>query len=413
MSKNQEMFYMDTDLLVPYENNPRKNDKAVDIVAKSISEFGFKVPIIIDKNNVIVCGHTRLKAAKKLGIKSVPVIIADDLSEDQIKAFRLVDNKTSELASWDDELLIQELMNIQLDMTQFKFEEPLKLSDDDFDMDEAVESVKEPVSQRGQIWCLGEHRLICGDSTTDDVKVLMGDLKADLYVSDPPYNVAVENSQGMTIENDDMGDSEFREFLNKAFGQVYDALKEGGAFYIWHGDTEGLNFRAACKENGLILKENLIWVKNQFILGRQDYQWQHEPCLYGWKEGAGHYFTTNRKQSTVIDDSTPLDMMTKEELIELIQTTVLRYDKPLKNTDHPTMKPVPLIERLVRNSSRKGEIVLDTFGGSGSTLIACENLGRKCFMVEYDPKYVDVIIKRWESLTGKKAVLLDGKDSAA
>lgn len=396
---------MDINQLIPYENNPRKNDKAVEIVAKSINEFGFKVPIIIDKNNVIVCGHTRYKAAKKLGLTDVPVIVADDLTDDQVKAFRLVDNKTSELASWDEELLIQELLDIELDMTEFNFEEPLLNDDDDFNVDEAIESIVEPVSKRGQIWLLGDHRLICGDSTTDDVKVLMNGKKADLYLSDPPYNVAVKNSQGMTIENDDMGDSEFREFLDKAFYQVTNALKAGGAFYIWHADTEGLNFRAAALANGLTIKQNLIWVKNQFIMGRQDYQWQHEPCLYGWKDGASHYFTRNRKQPTVLDDATPLDMLTKEELIELVQTSILRYDKPLKNTDHPTMKPVPLIERLIRNSSRKGQLVLDTFGGSGTTLIASEKLERQCYMVEYDPKYVDVIIERWQQLTGGKAVL--------
>ena len=396
---------MDINQIIPYENNPRKNDKAVDIVAKSISEFGFKVPIVIDKNNVIVCGHTRYKAAKKLGLTDIPVIVADDLTDDQIKAFRLVDNKTSEIASWDDELLIQELMNIELDMTTFNFEEPLEVGEDDFDIDEAIDSITTPVSKGGQIWILGNHRLICGDSTTDDVLRLMNGRKADLYLSDPPYNVAVSNSQGMTIQNDDMGDSEFREFLSKAFYQVSNALKVGGAFYIWHADTEGLNFRAAALANGLTIKQNLIWVKNQFIMGRQDYQWQHEPCLYGWKEGASHYFTRNRKQATVLDDSTPLDMLTKEELIELIQTTVLRYDKPTKNTDHPTMKPVPLIERLIRNSSRKGQLVLDTFGGSGTTLIASEKLERQCYMVEYDPKYVDVIIERWQQLTGGKAVL--------
>lgn len=375
-------------------------------MAKSIDEFGFKVPIIIDKNNVIVCGHTRYKAAKKLGLTDIPVIVADDLTDDQIKAFRLVDNKTSEIATWNDELLIQELMDIKLDMTSFNFEEPLVVSEDDFNIDEAIESITEPVAKSGQIWLLGKHRLMCGDSTTNAVERLFEGKKADLYISDPPYNVAVENSQGMTIQNDDMGDSEFREFLTKAFYQVSQVLKPGGAFYVWHADTEGLNFRHALAVNNLTLKQNLIWVKNQFIMGRQDYQWQHEPCLYGWKEGASHYFTRNRKQSSVIDDATPLEMLTKEELLELIQPTILRYDKPLKNTDHPTMKPIGLIERLVRNSSRKNELVFDSFGGSGTTLLACEKLDRECYMVEYDPKYVDVIIERWQQLTGGKAVLL-------
>lgn len=399
---------MNIELLIPYENNPRNNDKAVEAVARSIKEFGFKVPIIIDKNNVIVAGHTRLKAAKKLGLKDVPVIVADDLTEDQIKAFRLADNKVSEIATWNDELLLEELKSIEFDMTLFNFEEPLLDNDgEDFDIDEAIESISVPVSKRGQIWLLGGHKLICGDSTTDDVLTLMNGEKADLYLSDPPYNVAISNSQGMTIENDDMSDSEFKEFLNKAFYQVERVLKDGAAFYVFHADSEGFNFRAALLENNLPIKQNLIWVKNSFSMGRQDYQWQHEPCLYGWKDGAGHYFTKNRKQSTVIDDSVSLDLMTKEELIELIQTTVLKFDKPSKNTDHPTMKPLPLIERLIRNSSRKGQIVLDTFGGSGTTLIAAEKLNRKCYMVEYDPKYVDVIIQRYEELTGNKATLLN------
>lgn len=398
---------MDINLIIPYDNNPRNNDKAVEAVANSIREFGFKVPIIIDKNNVIVAGHTRLKAAKKLGLTDIPVVKADDLTEDQVKAFRLADNKTSELASWNEDLLLEELKAINLDMTQFNFEEPLEITEeDDFNIGDAIDSISNPITNQGELWKLGNHLLLCGDSTTDDVlRVMNGDL-ADLYLSDPPYNVAVSNSQGMTIENDNLQDSEFRDFLSKTFYQVERVLKEGGAFYVWHADTEGLNFRAALLENNLTIKQNLIWVKNQFIMGRQDYQWQHEPCLYGWKEGASHFFTKNRKQATVIDDSINLDLLTKEELKELIQTTILRFDKPLKNTDHPTMKPIPLIERLIRNSSRKREIVLDTFGGSGTTLLASEKLGRKCRMVEYDPKYVDVIIERWEQLSGGKAVRL-------
>jgi site-specific DNA-methyltransferase (adenine-specific) len=402
---------LNIELLIPYENNPRNNDKAVEAVANSIKEFGFKVPIIIDKNNVIVAGHTRLKAAKKLGLKDVPVIVADDLTDDQIKAFRLADNKTGEIATWNDEMLLEELKNINFDMTMFNFEEPLDLTfdEEEFNVDEAVESITTPVSKRGEIWLLGEHKLMCGDSTTDDVLTLMSGKQADLYLSDPPYNVAVSNSQGMTIENDDMCDSEFKEFLSKAFYQVERVLKVGGSFYVFHADTESLNFRTALLENGLPIKQNLIWVKNQFILGRQDYQWQHEPCLYGWKEGSSHYFTKNRKQASVIDDSINVDLLTTDELRELvrnIQTSVLNFDKPSKNTDHPTMKPLPLIERLIRNSSRKNQIVLDTFGGSGTTLIASEKLNRKCYMVEYDPKYVDVIIHRYEELTGKAAVKL-------
>lgn len=407
--------------ITPYENNPRNNDEAVEPVLESIKEFGFKVPIIIDKNNVIVAGHTRYKAAKKLKLDTVPCIRADDLTEEQIRAFRLADNKVSEIATWDMDLLNIELDGISnIDMSLFMFEEdeeePVAIADD-YNVEEALEEIEEPKAKLGDIYQLGEHRLMCGDSTSiNDVEKLMNDTKADLLLTDPPYNVAITNSQGMTIENDNMKDSEFKEFLNNAFKNASASLKRGGAFYIWHGDSETVNFRTTCEDNDLSVRQCLIWVKNGFNFGRQDYKWKHEPCLYGWKDGAAHYFIEEYNNPTVIEDNIDINKLKKDEMKELLKemlsdktpSTVIHEDKPLKNTDHPTMKPINLLARQVRNSSKQEEIVLDLFGGSGSTLITCEQLNRQCYMMEYDPKYVDVIIDRWETLTGKKAVLING-----
>ena len=403
--------------LKPYENNPRRNDEAVKYVAESIKEFGFKVPIVVDKNNVIVAGHTRYKASKKLGLKEVPCIVADDLTDEQIKAFRLADNKVSEYAEWDIDILNKELMSFDtIDMTEFGFD-----LDDETEPETEVEEVdipelmEEPVSKPGDIYQLGEHRLMCGDSTNEmDVEKLMNGEIADLVVTDPPYNVNVSNSDGLQIENDNLADYAFRELLDKSFHNLKENLKEGGAFYIWYGDTEDVNFRLACRENELSIRQCLIWVKNSLNLGRQDYKWMHEPCLYGWREGAGHYFIEEYNHTTVIEDKIDLDKMKKEDMKKMLEeilaskvpTTVIHENKPTKNDLHPTMKPINLIAQLVRNSSKKGELVLDLFGGSGSTLITCEQLGRRCNMMEYDPVYADVIIKRWENYTGKKAVKL-------
>ena len=402
-----------------YENNPRNNDEAINAVANSIKEFGFKVPIIIDKNNTIVAGHTRLKAAKQLGIDKVPCLVADDLTEEQIKAFRLADNKVGEIATWDFEKLEEELMGIQsIDMSMFEFDINFDVipEEDDFDVEQVLEEIEEPITNYGDIYLLGNHKLICGDSTNhNDVKLLMGNDLADLLLTDPPYNVNVSNSQGMTIKNDNMKDDEFKQFLHKTFKNASNFLKEGGAFYVWHGDSETVNFRNACNNNELTVRQCLIWVKNGMILGRQDYNWKHEPCLYGWKEGAAHYFIDDFTQETVIEDKIDVNKLKKDEMKTLIKqlledrvsTTIIHEDKPLKNTDHPTMKPIKLIARQIRNSTRKEELILDLFGGSGSTLIAAEQLNRKCNMIEYDPKYCDVIVRRWEELTGKKAVLLN------
>jgi DNA modification methylase len=405
--------------LVPYDKNPRINDNAVDLVANSIREFGFKQPIVIDKNKVIIAGHTRWKAAKQLGLDEVPCVLADDLTPAQVKAYRLADNKVAEASEWDYDLLEEELDGIlDIDMSDFGFdteeEDTAEAVEDEYEPD----IPEEPVSKRGQVYQLGEHRLMIGDSTNaEDVAQLCDGEIMDLVVTDPPYNVAIENSQGMTIENDDMDSDNFYDFLVQAFENMNDHLKAGGVFYIWHASRTQRSFEDALNAVGLEVREQLIWNKNALVLGRQDYQWKHEPCFYGWKDGASHYFINTRTLTTVIDDDEiDLDAMKKDELKDLLQkileaypeVTVINEKKPAKNDLHPTMKPIKLIARQVKNSSRTKERVLDLFGGSGSTLIACEQLDRKCYMMEYDPRYADVIIDRWESQTGKKAVLLNG-----
>lgn len=407
--------------LRPYENNPRNNEQAVESVANSIKEFGFKVPIVATIDGEIVNGHTRFKAAKFLKLKTVPVLIADDLTEEQIKAFRLADNKTGELADWDIELLYSELDDLTgFDMTMFGFED-IDFSLDDFEEVEKEEgeeadtdSEEKPKVEYGDIYQLGRHRLMCGDSTSaEDMARLIDGAVIDLYVTDPPYNVAYQGGtdEAMTIMNDSMDDVSFRQFLRDAFAVANNHLKPGGAFYIWHADSEGLNFRAAVKETGWLLKQSIIWVKNAIVLGRQDYQWKHEPCLYGWKDGASHYFVDNRSLATVIEeDEENLKEMTKSELISYIKTmqdtsptTVFYEDKPVRNDIHPTMKPLKLIARCVLNSSKKGDKILDSFNGGGSTLMVCERSERIGYAMELDPVYVERTIKRWEEETGLTA----------
>lgn len=409
--------------LIPYENNARINDGAVEAVANSIKEFGMKNPIIIDKEFVIIAGHTRLKALEKLGIEKAPCIIADDLTEDQIKAFRIADNSTGQIAEWDLEKLQAELDSIDMDMLQFGIGEQLEEIDkfidenkeaveDDFEMPEEIE----PRVKEGEVWQLGKHRLMCGDSTKEsDVSKLMDGKLADLVVTDPPYNVDYEGGTGLKIKNDNMNDNEFLLFLQNAFNNMNNNLKDGGVFYIWCIDHKIDIFMNALKIQKLQHHETLIWNKNTFVLGHLDYHKKHEPCLYGWKEGAAHYFTDDRTQSTVFEDAQPdFKKMKKDELVKLLEevysdkisTTIINEDKPLKSDLHPTMKPVKLIGRLIKNSSKQGELVVDLFGGSGTTLIACEQLNRKCNIMEFDPKYATVIIDRWEQLTGQKAIKL-------
>lgn len=405
--------------LIPYENNPRDNAPAVKAVAESIRQFGFKVPIVIDADDVIIAGHTRQQAALLLGLDTVPCIRADDLTDEQVRAFRLADNKTAELAEWDLQKLDEELAALRdIDMSAFGFEdiaEP-EVQEMDDDPEEIAEQITVPKTQLGDIYQLGRHRLVCGDSTdTKVIATLMEGEKADLLLTDPPYNIAYEGGTGLTIQNDDWSnDEDFVTFLHNAFTAGLSALRPGAAFYIWYADTQALNFRKAAERAGLQVRQNLIWAKNTFTLGRQDYQWRHEPCLYGWKDGAAHYFTDSRTEATVFEDRININKLTKEEMKALIKelladrksTTVMHEDKPSKSEEHPTMKPLKLLARQIMNSTKSGELVLDTFGGSGSTLLACEQLGRNCYTAELDPKYCDVIVKRWEDMTGLKATLI-------
>ena len=382
-----------------YENNPRNNDNAVEYVARSIKDFGFKIPIIVDKNNIIVAGHTRYKAAKELNLTEVPCIVADDLTDEQIKAFRLVDNKSAELAEWNLELLNIELENIHdIDMNLYNFELS-ELLDNVIEDDYEIELPEEPKTKHGDIYKLGNHYLMCGDSTKEsDVAKLMNNNKADLFLTDPPYNVALGNhdtpetarqrhrrTDGLIIMNDKMSDNDFLDFLTKCFSISKDNMKDGASFYIWHADNESLTFRQALKNSGLELRQTLIWNKNAITLGRQDYQWKHEPCLYGWKDGASHSWFSDRSQPTVLD-----------------------FKKPSKSENHPTMKPIELFAYQIKNSSKANDIILDTFGGSGTSIIACEQLNRICFTMELDPRYCDVIVDRWETFTNQKAELISG-----
>ena len=374
-----QIITINIDDLLEYENNPRLNDTAVDAVAASIKEFGFKVPIIIDSNNVIVAGHTRVKACRKLGITEIPAVIADDLTEDQINAFRLADNKTHELALWDDKKLLEELEKISLDMIQFGFEDLEDLLEedvfeDDFNEDELYS--ENPYAKRGDIFVLGKHKVMCGDSTLDtDVKALLGEEIIDMIFTDPPYNVDYEGTAGK-IQNDKQEDGEFYDFLFKAFTNMFNYVKPGGSIYVCHADTEGYNFRKSYREAGFKLAQVLIWVKNSLVLGRQDYHWRHEPILYGWKEGAAHFF---------IDDRT--------------QDTIWEYNKPSSNNLHPTMKPLELVGKAITNSSKKYQLILDLFGGSGSTMIAAHQVDRYSRIMELDEKFVDVIVKRYLKFT--------------
>ncbi|NRT34024.1 DNA modification methylase [Clostridium beijerinckii] len=389
-----------------YENNPRNNDAAVDKVAESIKEFGFKVPIIVDKDNIIIAGHTRYKAAVKLGLEIVPVIKADDLTEQQVKAFRIMDNKSSEFATWNYEALLKEMESLKLDdynldLTGFDLSEMEQLEDkynpkeiqedEDFDIEEQLENIEEPKSKKGDIWLLGKNRLMCGDSTVkEDIEKLMNGQKAKLVFTDPPYNVNYEGATAdkLTIENDNMSQDEFYEFLSKVFNNYYENMEEGAPIYVCHADSEGENFRRTFREAGLKLAQCIIWVKNAFVMGRQDYQWRHEPILYGWKEGKAHYF---------VDDRT--------------QDTVWEIPKPNRNAEHPTMKPLALCARAIKNSSKQNDLVIDFFGGSGSTLMAATELNRICYTIELDEKYADVIALRYINKYGSDEVYLlrDGK----
>ena len=385
--------------LIPYANNSRTHsDEQVLQIASSIKEFGFINPVIVDGENGIIAGHGRVMAAKKLGLMDVPCVDASHLSEAQKKAYIIADNKLALNAGWDDDILRIELdmlteLDFDLSLTGFSDEELQAICqveeiapeyEDDAD-GEVIEPPPEPKTKEGDVWVLGKHRLMCGDSTSiDALEKLCNDHLVDMWLTDPPYNVAYEGKtkDALTIKNDSMGDDDFRQFLRDCYVAADAVMKPGAAFYIWHADLEGYNFRGAAKDANWKVRQCLIWKKSTLVMGRQDYHWKHEPCLYGWKDGAGHLWASDRKQ-----------------------TTILEFDKPRRNGEHPTMKPVDLFEYCLLNNTKGGDIVLDSFGGSGTTMIACEKNGRVGYLMELDPKYCDVIINRWQTLTGKEAIL--------
>ena len=381
--------------LIPYANNARTHSEAqVAQIAASIREFGFNNPVLIDEQSSIIAGHGRVLAARKLELDSVPCIRLNHLSETQRRAYIIADNKLAMNAGWDDELLALEFEGLgeegfDLELTGFSLDEIAELSPkitEGLTDEDAVPEVPEtPITKLGDVWLLDKHRVMCGDSTSiDAVTKLTNGQGVDMLLTDPPYNVAYEGAtkEKLTIQNDSMGDDQFRQFLRDAFVTADTVMKKGAVFYIWHSDSEGYNFRGACRDAGWQVRQCLIWKKSSLVMGRQDYHWKHEPCLYGWKDGSGHLWATDRKQ-----------------------TTILEFDKPTRNGEHPTMKPVSLFEYQMLNNTKGGDLVLDLFGGSGTTMLAAEKHGRHSALMELDPKYVDVIVKRWQEFTGKKATL--------
>ena len=418
------------DKIKEYENNPRINDSAVNAVAESIKQFGFKVPIVVDGDNTIVAGHTRYKAAHRLGLSTVPCIVASDLTPEQIKAFRLADNKTAEIAEWDNDKLLDEirsLLDTEIDMSCFGFD----MDSFNFEIESEAEIIQDippapdfendPKTKIGDIYILGNHRLICGDCTKAEIiSRLFGDKQADLILTDPPYNMAYQGSGGTSaevrkksrIKNDNMSDEDFEKFLTAVYKSIESVTKNGASFYIFYKELGVGTFITALKNANLTFKQELIWVKNQLVLGGAKYQNMYEPCLFGCKGKSIKNWYAGRKERSVIED---IDLMSepelriafKEFLSDIDTLDIVRENKTVKNDLHPTMKPIKLLAKFLRNSSKKDDIVADFFGGSGSTLIACEQLNRTCYMAELDERYCDVIVKRWEDFTGRKAVKLE------
>jgi len=376
------------DEIKPYIQNAKKHTKKqVAQVAASIKEFGFNQPIVLDKDNFIIVGHGRYEAAKLLGLKEVPAIVVD-LTPEQSNAYRLADNKLNE-SEWDMKLVIEELKGLSMPMLELTgFEKDLIVEPDA--QDDVIPENVPARSKLGDLYELGQHRILCGDSTqVEAVSALCGGKKVDMFLTDPPYNVTYvgKTKKALTIENDSMSDGKFRQFLIDAFTSAFSVMKAGAVFYIWHADLEGYNFRGAIHEIGQKVRQCLIWNKNSMVMGRQDYHCKHEPCLYGWKEGASHVWNTDRKQTTVLD-----------------------FIRPSRSTEHPTMKPVELIAYQICNNTKGEDIVLDTFGGGGSTLIACEKTGRICYGMELDSRYCDVIVSRYCQYTNNYNIKCNGKD---
>ena len=397
--------------LTPYARNARTHSaEQVAQIAASITAFGFTNPVLIDEAGGIIAGHGRVMAAAHLTLEEVPTITLAGLSEDQRKAYVLADNKLAMNAGWDPELLRLEVESLQLaqfdvSLLGFTDEElaalqPVVVEPGLTDPDDAPAVQAEAVTKPGDVWLCGKHRLMCGDSTSIEALEALTGGGVDMWLTDPPYNVALgmnetpeeakkrnRRTDGLTVKNDEMSDADFRQFLRDAYTAADAVMKAGAVFYIWHADSEGYNFRGAAIDTGWKVRQCLIWKKQVLVMGRQDYHWKHEPCLYGWKEGAGHLWAADRKQ-----------------------TTILEFDRPSRNGEHPTMKPVALFEYQMLNNTKGGDKVLDSFGGSGTTMIAAEKNGRHACLMELDPRYCDVIVRRWQAFTGKQATLeADGR----
>lgn len=400
MKTTSEMQLVPIEKLVPYVNNARTHSpEQINKLRSSLREFGFINPVIIDRDFGVIAGHGRILAAKEEGITEVPCVFADHLTEAQKKAYIIADNRMAMDAGWDEELLRVEIEALQaeafdLSLTGFDekelsdlFKDDADVQEDDFDVDAELE--KPTFSKSGDVWTLGRHRLVCGDSTkAETFDTLMQGRKANLVVTDPPYNVNYEGTAGK-IKNDNLADEKFYQFLFDAFSNIKKVMADDASIYVFHADTEGLNFRKAFSDAGFYLSGCCIWKKPSLVLGRSPYQWQHEPCLYGWKKSGKHQWYADRKQ-----------------------TTIWEFEKTKKNTDHPTMKPIPLLAYPIQNSSMSNTLILDPFGGSGSTLIACEQTDRDCYTIELDEKYCDVIVKRYIEQVGSAdgvSVERDGK----
>lgn len=389
-----EITYQPVEALIPYVNNSRTHsDEQVAQVAASIQKFGFTNPILVDGEKGIIAGHGRLLAARKLDMKEVPTIELAGLSDAEKKQYIIADNKLALNAGWDYDMLKLELTDLKemgedLKIIGFSDSELAELLTDDEKQgetgdNEAPEPPEVATSSPGDVWVLGAHRVMCGDSTkADDLEKLMDGSLADQLITDPPYNVDYESGSGMKLDNDNMEDGDFAQLLNDAMTSAFMALKPGAVIYIWHSDFEADKFIRACRSSGFKVTQCVIWLKDQFVMGRKDYQVKHEHCLYGWKEGAAHLWAADRKQSSVIE-----------------------VKRPTANKLHPTMKPVELITYQIKNNTKGGDMVLDLFGGSGTTLIAAEKTSRIARLMELDPKYVDVIVERWQDWTGQSAIL--------
>lgn len=393
-TRNFAVEQIDVNALKPYNRNSRTHSpEQINQIVASVREFGWTQPILINAENGIIAGHGRLMAAQQLEMLTVPAIRINGLTADQERALVIADNRLALSAGWDTQKLAEEMRalkeaNFDIDVMGFsskEVDELFAIFDDGKPEDDVPAAPATPVSQIGDVWLLGRHRVMCGDSTVqENMDALVDGRKVDLWITDPPYNVNYEGKtkDALKIDNDSMTNQMFRKFLVDSYRVADAVMRAGAVFYIWHSDSEGFNFRGAASDVGWKVRQCLIWNKSSMVMGRQDYQWKHEPCLYGWKDGAGHYWGTNRSQ-----------------------TTVLEFARPNRNAEHPTMKPLALFEYQITNSSKRGDLILDSFGGSGTTLIAADRLGRSAAIMEFDPRYVDVIIARWHILTGQSATL--------